>query len=253
MKNMPISKTLGAHPHAADTPLPHVDDVPNRAVAEYQRTLTDWRAGEHDLADLVLKLRPWASSLLDRFVIEPVPRPEFLFRFRREEPIVLGHYVPHRNDIGLRWEISFNPLHVGRRSERQIAAVLMHELLHWLEGTIKPTQLNPNGYHSAWFRKRAQAIGIPCTKYGAELGILVPSPFTTWADERGLTGTPGAFRLPPTTSGTTPSPSRRRSKRDAWTCACPTDARITVQVPRGSELLARCERCYELFKRKGSR
>jgi hypothetical protein len=252
---------LGAHPNdsAGDVLVfPATDEATNRLVAHYQDGLADWTFGALDLSQLVRKVRSWSADLLDRFIPSevggrPVPCPEFLFRFEREGTRVLGHYVPGRNDTGLRCEISVNPVHLSARSERQIAAVILHEQLHWLEETVRvtPRSAAANGYHSAWFRHFAESLGIPCTRYGAELGIVTPSRFSTWADERGLSDEACA---PQTEDGSNHDPfapvERPVGKRVPWVCSCPTGDLVTVQVPRGSELQARCERCGDLFKRK---
>jgi len=253
--SMALPGTLGALPNAGADVLvfPDGDDVANRVIAVYQDALTDWRYGPFDLAAWVRSLRSWLLSLFACFFPlafggKRVGRPEFLFRFEREGARVLGHYVLGRNDAGLRREISINPRHLRTRSERQVAAVLLHELLHWFEETIRGAQCcaSRNGYHSAWFRRFAADFGIPCTKYGAELGIVTPSRFSTWAEEQGLRDD-----IPQLTAA--PSPEPTVSKRVPWICACPAGALVTVQVPRGSELRARCECCGELFRRKAER
>ena len=236
---------LGAHPNSGcgelvQFPAPH--DAPNDVIAAYQDALTDWSYGPLDLASSVRTIRAWSHSLVGRF-FPSVRAPEFLLRFERESARVLGHYVPGRNDAGLRWEISINPRHLGVRSERETAAVLLHELLHWYEELTRPAQRSRNGYHSAFFRGFAERVGIPCTRYGAESGIVSPSPFASWADEHGLRadGTPVA--LPPLPPDVT--------KRVSWVCECPAGIVVTVQVPRGSELRAHCDACRAPFRRKG--
>jgi hypothetical protein len=241
------SVALGALPNIDEATLlvfPDVDNTISRAIAGHQDALTDWSYGPVDLADEVRKIRSWSRDLLHAFFPSRCA-PQFVFRFEREGPRVLGHYVPGRNDAGLRWEISINPRHLCTRSERQVAAVLLHELLHSFEEAVRPPRRTANGYRSAWFRSFAEELGIPCTRYGAELGIITPSRFTSWADERGLredaTSEIQAAAL---------VVDEPLSKRVPWVCACPPAVLVTVQVPRGSELLARCERCDELFKRK---
>jgi hypothetical protein len=242
---------LGALPNAETNVLlfPDTDDATNRAVADHQDGLTDWSHGPFDLSRLVRLLRSWSRDLLEHFFppmfgSKRVRPPEFLFRFEREAARVLGHYVPGRNDVGLRWEISTNPRHLATRSERQIAAVLLHELLHWFEEAVATPPHTVNGYHSAWFRRFATDFGIPCTRYGAERGIVTPSRFSAWADASGLLGDPLTL---PIDDAPDPAPV---GKRVPWVCSCSIGELVTVQVPRGSELLARCERCGDVFKRK---
>jgi hypothetical protein len=250
-----ISEALGALPNTGANVLvfPDVDRDINVAVGSHQDAQTDWKYGPVDLSAQVRKLRVWSLELWGRFLPREfggkvVRCPKIFFRFECECPRVLGHYVPGRNDTGLRWEISINPVHLGTRSERAVAAVLLHELLHLFEDAVGIAPRSPNGYHSSWFRRSARNLGIPCTRYGAELGIVTPSRFTAWADERGLQD--GAVLDIPEPEAAAPDPIVALGKRVAWVCSCPVGVRVTVQVPRGSALLARCERCGELFERK---
>jgi len=247
MKNTPTSTTLGAHPttEADVLAFPNPDVEVNRVIAEHQDAQTAWAYGGVDLAREVRAIRSWARDLVDQFFASHCA-PGFLFRFEREGSRVLGHYVPGRNDVGLQWEISINPRHLTTRSERQTAAVLLHELLHWFEESVRPPRRSAHGYHSAWFRKFAQEWGIPCTRYGAELGIVAPSPFSAWADEHGLRDDVSSAISP----GALP-PDEPHSKRVPWVCACPPGERVTAQVPRASELRAHCDRCGAAFHRKG--
>lgn len=238
---------LGAHPHGTILRFPDDDDATNRAVADHQDTRTDWTYGSLDLATEVGKLRSWAHDLLDQF-FSAQRAPEFLFRFEREGWRVLGHYRPGRNDTGLRWEISVNPQHLTDRSEQQTAAVLLHELLHWYEESVRQPRAKRNGYHSAWFRSFADDFGIPCTRYGAELGIVSPSRFTAWADERGLQAD-----ITSHVAASAISRDEALPKRVPWVCECPSGTLITVQVPRGSDLRAHCDGCHAPFQRKETR
>ncbi len=226
---------------------PVADNAANQGIADHQDALTDWTYGPLDLAEEVRKIRRWSRDLLERFFPSRCA-PEFVFCFEREGPRVLGHYIPGRNDAGLRWEISINPRHLSTRSERQVAAVLLHELLHAYEEAVRPPRRTANGYHWAWFRSFAEELGIPCTRYGGELGINTPSRFTAWADERGLREDVSSEIQADALAVDEPL-----SKRVPWICACPAGVLVTVQVPHGSELVARCERCGDLFTRKAQR
>ena len=144
-------------------------------------------------------------------------------------------------------EISINPRHLVRRSEIEAAETVLHELLHCFEALAGTAPRSQNNYHSAWFRRTAEQLGIPCTRYGATLGIRDPSPFMEWARERGLKGRPAGSvetaDLPPTSA----------PKRIAWVCSCPNEVAVAVRVASGSELRARCLRCGALFERRLTR
>ena len=104
-----------------------------------------------------------------------------------------------------------------------------------------------NNYHSAWFRMKAEEFGIPCSRYGADLGIISPSPFMEWALENGIVGDP--FQCDPMVS-IDRAISQKKSKRVVWRCNCPEGKRVSVLVPYGSDLEARCLKCQGIFKRK---
>lgn len=242
---------VGAHPNTEDDGARVVtfsdrDTRPNVVLAQHQHALPDWTYGAFDLAAFAQRLRSWSSSLVSEF-FPNVSAPEFLFRFEQERPRVLGHYVPGRNDLGLRWEISINPRHLGR-PEGEIAAVLLHEVLHWCEEATSTPPRSRNGYHSGWFRTRAAGFGIPCTRYGASLGIAVPSRFSRWAAAHNLDlhHVTRSEVLDPTIQD-----PRAVPKRVAWVCACPPGELVIVQVARASELRAHCDRCGAPFQRKG--
>ena len=249
---------LGAHTNATDTEAGKVinfrdsDEAINRTIARFQDGLSDWNYRSVGLANLVRDVRDWARDLWPRFVSADwdgklIKQPPILLRFQWESPRVLGHYQPGRNDLGFRWEISINPRHAVRGSEIDVAETVLHELLHCFEDLAGTAPRSPNNYHSIFFRNKADEFGIPCTPYGASLGIREGSPFAHWARERGLTGQPAA-RIE-----VEDIPPARAVKRTAWICACPRDIAVTVHVPRGSDLQARCERCRARFERKSAR
>lgn len=247
-------RALGAHPNIATgevdiESLPGSDEAINQAVARFQVGLSEWTYRGVELGDVIGNVRAWTRELWDRFIPDewagrPVKRPPILFRFESESPRILGHYQPGRNDIGCRWEISLNPRHLPSRSEIELAETVLHELLHCFEDLAGTAPRSHNNYHSAWFRKTADALGIPCSRYGATLGIREPSPFMDWAHKRGLSGCPAVCVSLPDL------PPARAPKRFAWACDCPPDVAVTVQVARGSELDARCQRCGALFRKR---
>jgi hypothetical protein len=246
---------LGAHPNAAASQpdnlvaFPDNDEAINRVVARFQDSLPEWKYRSIGLASLVRGVRDWARDLWARLVPgewhgTPIEQRPVIFRFEWETPRVLGHYQPGRNDIGFRWEISINPRHLIFRSDVEVAETLLHELLHCFDDVAGTVPRSRNNYHSACFRKMANDLGIPCTRYGASLGTRKDSRFAHWAREGGLKGEPAA-RIE-----VQDVPLVGPAKRAAWICHCPSGMAVTVYVPRGSELRARCERCGARFERK---
>lgn len=235
----------GAHP---------TDAIVNDAVARLQPDLRDWRYGTVPLCDLATTFHDWSTDLWARFLpatwkAVPISMPVFLFCFEPESPRRLGHYRPGRNHIGLRWEINVNPRHLSWRTEAQVAAVVLHELLHCFEDLAGSAPRSRNGYHSAWFRRSAGELGIPCTKHGAELAMPADSPFARWSAERGLRWSETVTLSTVGVGGEGMTPGRQSPKRVAWSCECPAATRVVVLVARATELRARCEACGALFHR----
>ena len=252
------SDNLGAHPHTTSLPnrdtsfdtlsLPTKDMEINNAIAHYQDELNGWNQGPLKLNDIVKKIRRWAQSLWKYFIPEVcngkrIIMPTILFKFEQIHPRVLGHYQPGRNSLGLRWEIGLNPKFFYQRTDIETASVVLHESFHCYEDIIGAAPRSTNNYHSVWFRKRAEKLGIPCTLYGRELGLRDSSPFFDWAQKHGLSGEPMLrkedLKVKP-----------KKSKRVVWICFCPPEIRISVLVARGSELNARCESCGVFFKKR---
>ena len=251
---VPAKDSVGVHPNTpseADATVlafPDTDEAINRAIARLQDH-QGWKHGPIELSKVVRDIRDWSRDLWTRFVPDKwkdnaIKQPPILFCFEWESPRVLGHYRPGRNDFGLRWEISVNPRHLLNRTEIEIAETVIHEQLHCFEDIAGTAPRSQNNYHSSWFRKTAVDIGIPCTRYGATLGVRDPSPFREWARERGLKGCPAV------SIATQDLPTIRAPKRAAWVCSCPPDIAVTVQVASGSDLRARCEQCGVVFKRR---
>jgi len=247
-----IAECVGVHPidNGDDSVRPCGDDAMNRDLAAYQDHLNDWHYGGADLAQAVTKIRNWSAELWPRFVPaewkgQAVVQPQILFRFYRDGTAVLGHYHRGRNDAGLRWEVSINPRHLQHRSEAQVASTVLHELLHCFEDITGTMPKSRNNYHSAWFRRHAKFLGIPCTTYGHDLGIADPSPFAVWAHERGL-----SFESEMLATASAVNEVHVRPKRAAWICDCPQDQLVVVLVAAGAELRARCGRCGAEYRRR---
>ncbi len=241
--------TLEVVPGGRSIPL-HGDTSINAAIATFQDQLEPWESGALRLGAVVRDIRTWSVDLWDRFLLPlwggRFNRPPILFRFQRESPRVLGHYRRGRNDLGLKYEISVNPRHLASQSVIEVAAVVLHEMLHASEDLAGQSPRSANNYHSIWFRTTATNLGIPCSPYGSQLPPPKESPFLAWALERGLGSWPSWFVDVP---ALVPSVAvRGESKRTAWVCRCPGPI---VHVARATQLYARCEICGSRFQRRG--
>ena len=263
-------QALGVHPNTPITvgvadssegiiQLPYSDEAINLMIAAFQDGVDGWKYGATELSPAVKNMREWSDDLWSRFVPtssngKDIHQPPLLFRFAAEHARVLGHYVPDRNDTGLRWEISINPRHLSRTAEVELASTVLHELLHCFEdlaGTAP--KKSKNNYHSAWFRRTAEELGIPCTRYGGDLGIRDPSRFMDWARERGLRTTNrkvAELAYGSDEGSQDPATPATLPKRKVWECRCAVGVRVSVLVARRAELNARCERCNALFEKR---
>jgi len=246
---------------------PNKDSETNGVVAGFQAELADWQwdGGRINLSEMARTVNEWAQELWPTFLPatwqkELVEMPNVLFTFDPEHPNILGHYRPGRNGAGLRWEINLNPVHLTIRSAAQSAPTILHELVHLFEDLTEssPGSALRNNYHSAWFRKTVEQAGIPCTRYGRDLGIIEDSPFAEWVKEKGLSFESeesildllvrkikeGEIESEAVEAGG----KKRLPKRLAWVCHCPKAP--TIYVARGYELQARCEACGCRFQRK---
>jgi predicted SprT family Zn-dependent metalloprotease len=226
-------------------PVPRDEEL-NAAISLFQADLPDWKLANLALNELASTVRDWAHTLWAEFVPDEwkgcaVPRPTFFFVFQRESPRILGHYHRGRNGAGFRWEISLNPTNLPRLSEIEIASVVLHEELHAFEDLVHCAPRSPNGYHSAWLRRTADRLGIPCTKFGRTCGIRPNSPFSDWAGRYRLGGTPILTMI----SDRAESP---KPKRKLWRCDCPEGKAVKVYTATGSDFRARCEHCGRLFQ-----
>jgi len=228
------------------------DEAINLSIARLQDVAPDWKSGSLDLSTWARTIRDWVDDLWPTFIPprfgdRPIQPPRLLLSFRRERACVLGHYRPGRNDAGLRFEVSVNPRHLAERPKADVAATVLHELLHSFEDLAGTARLHRNNYHSAWFRQTASTIGIPCSRYGADLGIRPGGPFSAWVARQRLE-TDGERRVQADVSDQ--AAQGARPKRIVWTCACRKAVAVSLLVVRGADLSARCERCGERFRRR---
>jgi predicted SprT family Zn-dependent metalloprotease len=224
------------------------DLLMNGDIAVYQANIADWAScGVGNLGGLARQLRLWADSLWTLIcdtVQGPHPTlPTLLVTFDDDHPKVLAHYRRGRNGTGLRFEVSLNPRNIPGSSEADLGARLLHELMHLHDDLLHAGTTSKKGYHGVEFRKRAEALGIPCTQDGKELRRPDSSIFHAWAEASGLS-------LLPIGSEQQPGESKKpRQSRVTWSCKCDGRAIQKVLVASGTEFRARCEGCQQLFAR----
>lgn len=236
-----------AHPNPPDP-----DQRLNRAIAEHQRSLDDWKIlGNFDLARELTEVMKWYRWLrADALIPEvwkkvPLDLPEHIrvtFEIRPARELGFYKYGRAISD-GTRWNINLNPrsIIVFGRSPAQTASVLCHEALHLCEDDYSQKigkKTRSAGYHSTEFRRQAELIGIPCNAYGVEGGIRPGSPFDRWLEKHGI---PQIFQYAPE-----PMPPAPLAKRIAWRCGC--EEAVSVMVPRASQLNAVCRNCSQFFR-----
>ena len=223
----------------------------NQAIKHFQQNLDEWNFYGTSFSELITKFHDWSVELWSHFIPsywkdKPISKPEFLFKFERAGRRVLGHYHRGRNDTGLKYEISINPGWLVARSEAQTAAVVLHELMHAFEEIVGISSKSRNNYHKKWFCDHAEEIGIPCSKFGAEAGIVKGSPFAEWTIHRGLNKS-----KPLVTIDAENAREACKVKRTYWFCDC-APRPVRVHVARGTLLNATCNNCGKRFRRKVS-
>lgn len=245
---MESDSLLGAHPKKLDP-----DQELNRTFAEHQRQLDDWNVLGFNLAPRLTQALQWYRWLRNDELLPShwkgirLELPEYIrITFELRPAPEQGSYAFRRAPRdGTRWNININPTSIVeyRRSAAQTAATFCHNLLHLCEDQyLQQIGKRPCGsYHSMEFRRNARLIGIPCTRDGAEEGIVVGSRFERWLDQHSVA------RVFDYAEELDPEATRRKlPKRISWRCLC--EDGVAVQVPRGSVIHARCELCSHLFK-----
>lgn len=233
---------------------PDGDDGVLEAIAVHQKHLSDWtlrtNAGKvFDLSACARTTDTWVDSLRDELIPctwpsgKRIEHPRILLTFAVLRHDVLGHFRPRRNQHGLLWEVGLNPAAMLHRTDVQTASVLLHELLHVCEEVAGRPARGRHNYHSSSFRAVAETLGIPCSRYGRETGVVRGSLFSSWATRHGLSFGDCSFLR-----DAAPDEDRvavAKAKRLPWECNCG----FKVWVPRAQVLNAKCRSCRAEFRR----
>lgn len=194
----------------------------NRSGRAHEVALTDWH-----LAEASRKLYRFYDLINGRFFDSQVPTPVLSFQKTRH----LGHYVPARNEIGVRENINIDPEHLADPMA-EVLSTLAHEMGHsWEYNHGKPGK---GYYHNKELRDKLDGIGVPCDAWGGSTGIH--DPFVSFLREHGVTG---KKRLDVSEAKAV---WPRRKSLWKWRCTC-----TTVWAP--AQVHARCTSCGENFVR----
>jgi len=262
-KTHPNEMILGVHPKKRidqQKKISWMDDAAiNKFIRQYQSNLADqWKwpfsikiegAGP---SEVLATLHTWAEELLNLINSVCLEGKYAKFapvhiKFSIKSPQILAYYKPGRNLAGLRYEIGINLINLFDLSELFLAAVLAHELLHYVQDAyLSSSPTSKNGYHNVKFRSFADALGIPCTEYGKFLGVRDSSPIVSWAKKHKLSGEP-ILHLPEQEQPA--DKIFKHSKRLSWICECRGEEQVKILVAKGKELRARCEKCGSLYKK----
>jgi predicted SprT family Zn-dependent metalloprotease len=96
--------------------------------------------------------------------------PEVFLNLSRSSPGVAGFFAPQRWESSDRTthEISLNPKGLGGRPSKEVAATLVHEMVHlWQEEFGKPGR---RGYHNIEWADKMQSVGLVPSNAGAPGG-----------------------------------------------------------------------------------
>jgi len=174
--------------------------------------------------------------------------PEIVLSFDVTDRRTLGHFVIGRNGLGVKWAVNLNLIHLAR-PVYQVVSTLLHEALHSWEHSWGTPARPP--YHSAAFRARCEAMGIPTDERGHDLGVRRGSPFEEYCRRHGVafpeekSAAIRAEDLHAAPPPLLPAPPARPSGSRLLKYRCPCGVNVRVA---GRAFRATCNRCGGLFR-----
>jgi hypothetical protein len=149
--------------------------------------------------------------------------PPVLLNFSRHSPRTLGFFAPQRwesaSGTETTHEISLNPAHLKTRSPADVAATLVHEMVHlWQQEFGSPSR---SGYHNHQWAAKMEDVGLIPSNTGAPGGKKVGQSMSHYIQDGGrflqaFERMPKAFLLPwvalPEGGGKGPAKPRAKSK-----------------------------------------
>ncbi len=210
----------------------HQVALPDRRINEeilIHSTEADW---QHRA--VVKELITWFDLLNSEFFGAHLPTSAISVERGRRR--ALGWYQPRQDGLGLRYRIALNEAYLHRPLADRLRT-LLHEMLH-LQEELDEGRDRGGSYHSVWFRRQSDALGIPCDDRGRSAGIVPDGRFARFLRGRGVP-LDGSDARRPTVE------RRTRVSLIPWICDC--DTRIWSAA--GTVVDGRCERCGEKWKR----
>jgi hypothetical protein len=209
-----------------------MDEKVNQVIRKHELAVRDW-----ELSDLAKEMYLW----FDRFNCEYFNDllGTAVISFEATNKRVLGHYVLHRNAVGLKWNININRLYIIL-PQIHLLSILLHEQIHLWQQEFgrKPVKKAPrNNCHNVEYRNRAESIGIPCSQYGESLHYT--NPFVSFVKSFGVDESKPLF-TPPSSDV---EKKARGSTLQKWQCHC-TNVRVGIR-----DFREKCLKCGELFVR----
>ena len=213
-----------------------MDEKINQTIKKNEIQAKDWI-----FSDLSEQLYIWFDRFNERFFENNLKTPVISFERRRVNN--LGHFVIHRNSIGLKWNINLNSRHMDLPLIDK-NAVLLHEMTHqWQQEFGKKKGRNKHGnYHNVEFRTKARLMGTPSNQSGVVLEYN--DPFLSFLENYGVSLK--SQILPDEKDEKEKVPAFKQkagiSKLKKWSCRC-TNVRVAV-----SDFRALCLKCGKKFE-----
>jgi hypothetical protein len=209
-----------------------VDAVVNEVLQEHTAAAIDW---PH--ADLCRELKVWFEILNKEFFGGRLPPSAIsIERTRRNN---LGWYRLGRDGLALRHRINLNALHVRRGPALRIST-LAHEMIHeWEE--VELGRSRGGSYHTAAFRQKSDAMGIPTDEHGHDLGIRADGPLAELLRRHGVPlDDEGLVAVAPQATPQVVS----RARLVKWRCGC-----TNIWASRGIDVQGECRKCGKTWDR----
>lgn len=192
----------------------------NQAARKHEEQVENWDYGEASR-----RLYLFFDLLNERFFGASIPTPILSFKRKRGN----GHYVIGRNEIGVRENINISEEHLSDPLA-EVLATLTHEMVHaWQHNYGTPGKRN---YHNKACQRKMAEIGIPCNRWGRQLGMT--DPFVSFLREHGVSA---EMRL---VQREAKQQTAARSRLIRWQCGC-----MSIWATR--DVRAKCLGCGKDF------
>jgi len=211
----------------------------NAQILEHEVSNQEWQ-----YSNIAKDLINWIEKFRSEFNLDFLPKP--CLKIDLIHPLAYGTYRFGFNDIGTQYEISINSLYL-KRPFWDVLRTLLHEILHQREEFNGYKIKNKRGqYHSSAYRDTAKEFGIPCNKWGQNLGLVKGGPFHNLLVKHGVNLEEIKFYDEDDKEVEKRVPTRKGKLRK-WHCSC--NQPVNIWAARGRELKITCNECLALFER----